>query len=474
MNTIHDFTAFANNIIANIATLGDNLLFFNIIFWRTDVKIPFLTAWLLVASLFFLFKLRFFTFKFIKIAFSSLLSKQIQQQQQNALEKSGKGYQTSKAITIFSIGSSVDLGSIFGVAGIVAITGLGSILWIIIIGILSAAIRFAEVVAGHYYRKIDSHGNFITGGPQIYIKKAFEQYGLNKLGKIIANIFSFCLVFSTFFSLQTNQTVMVITHFITPLKPYNSLVALFVAIIIMSLLSRGFSKITKFSGKIVPQMSKLYFISTAIIIAINIQNLLPTLHHIVVDAFSLKAGLGGICAVIVMATQRAFFCNETGMGSGAISHASSINNNSVLEGFISTVTPIITTGMVCVCSGLIVGITNAFTTTSDGVTMMIQSFSTVHPYFSYILLLVVPLFGISTAIAWAYYGQSIWGNLFGKKTIPAYNTILFISYVICGSVTSFGVILNLADVCNLAITIPNILALYLLSGKIAQLLKANK
>ena len=81
----------------------------------------------------------------------------------------------------------------------------------------------------------------------------------------------------------------------------------------------------------------------------------------------------------------------------------------------------------------------------------------------YLTLVIVPLFGITTAVSWAYYGSKQFSTIFGKKNVMIYYTLLFVAYFLCGMVESFETILSVADFLNLSVTIPNIIALYMMS-----------
>ena len=99
----------------------------------------------------------------------------------------------------------------------------------------------------------------------------------------------------------------------------------------------------------------------------------------------------------------------------------------------------------------------------NGTDNIIKAFSSVHPYMKYITLIIVPMFGITTAVSWAYYGSKQFSSLFGKKLVAIYYAILFIAYFLCGIAEDFNTILDVADFLNLSITIPNIIALIMMS-----------
>ena len=85
-----------------------------------------------------------------------------------------------------------------------------------------------------------------------------------------------------------------------------------------------------------------------------------------------------------------------------------------------------------------------------------------------IVLLCVILFGISTSISWSYYGDRCVNYLFGEKSILPYKAIYVIMHFI-GAVTSLNTIWGLGDTVLAFITIPNVLALLLLSGVVKKL-----
>ena len=82
---------------------------------------------------------------------------------------------------------------------------------------------------------------------------------------------------------------------------------------------------------------------------------------------------------------------------------------------------------------------------------------------NFIVVICVFLFGISTAISWSYYGDRCSMYLFGKRSILFYK-LLFVVMHFVGAVTSLNVIWNIGDTALSLVTIPNVIALLLLSG----------
>ena len=449
----------ADRIFQTIADIGDRILFFDVFFWTDKISMPFLIFWLLVASVYFAIITGFFNFRKLPSAVFEFIKGK------KSVNKA-EGTVSSKSIVLSAVAGATDLGSIFGVAGIVAFGGPGTLFWLIVAGFLSTSIRYAEVVCGHKFRRkvfVNGRSAGYTGGPQVYITRIFSMFNMKKLGKIIATMYAVMLCLSTFCSLQVNQTVHIFTHMFPDLSKYTWIIALIVALFIIFVVVKGISGVAKFNQKVVPPMIVLYLIVALSIFITHRSNIIPAIQIIFEDAFSFRAVNGGILGALVMGFQRAFFCNESGMGSGAMIHSNSSNKDSRKEGIISMITPIISVVIVCLCSGMIVLVSKSFLEGSSGTDYIINAFASVHPMMKYLTLVIVPLFGITTAVSWAYYGSKQFSTIFGKKNVMIYYTLLFVAYFLCGMVESFETILSVADFLNLSVTIPNIIALYMMS-----------
>ena len=449
----------ADKIFQTIADFGEKVLFFDVFFWTDKVSMPFLIFWLLVASIYFAVITGFFNFRKLPLAIFEFIKGK------KSVNKA-EGTVSSKSIVLSAVAGATDLGSIFGVAGIVAFGGPGTLFWLLVAGFLSTSIRYAEVVCGHKFRRkvfVNGKSAGYTGGPQVYITRIFSMFNMKKLGKIIATMYAIMLCLSTFCSLQVNQTVHIFTHMFPDLSKYTWIIALMVALLIIFVVVKGISGVAKFNQKVVPPMIVLYLIVALSIFITHRSNIIPAIQIIFEDAFSFRAVNGGILGALVMGFQRAFFCNESGMGSGAMIHANSSNKDSKKEGIISMITPIISVVIVCLCSGMIVLVSKSFLEGSSGTDYIINAFASVHPMMKYLTLVIVPLFGITTAVSWAYYGSKQFSTIFGKKNVMIYYTLLFVAYFLCGMVESFETILSVADCLNLSVTIPNIIALYMMS-----------
>ena len=82
-------------------------------------------------------------------------------------------------------------------------------------------------------------------------------------------------------------------------------------------------------------------------------------------------------------------------------------------------------------------------------------------YGEYIVAIGLLLFAFSTAIAWSYYGDRSTAYIFGEGAVPWYRTI-YVACFIAAAVVDTTVIWNIAYVVVALVTIPNLIALFVL------------
>ncbi|MEM6291497.1 MAG: sodium:alanine symporter family protein [Myxococcota bacterium] len=88
----------------------------------------------------------------------------------------------------------------------------------------------------------------------------------------------------------------------------------------------------------------------------------------------------------------------------------------------------------------------------------------------HIVLLCVLLFGISTAISWSYYGDRCANYVFGPKAVGPYRAV-FVLMHFAGAVVPLSLAWTLGDVFLGVVIVPNLIALFMLSPKLAALTK---
>jgi AGCS family alanine or glycine:cation symporter len=431
-----------------------SVLFFNI------GGFPFIVLWLIVAAFFFTFYLGGVNFRLFGHALKVAAGRYDR--------KDDAGEVSHLQALLSALSATVGLGSIAGISVGVAIGGPGSIVWIVLAGLLGMATKFAEVTLSMCYRRIDENGK-VYGGPFQYIQHGLEDMGKAKLGRFLALLFAvFCLggAIGGGNMFQSNQAVKIMTQTFEPLRDYGWMLSLGFALLVFVVLLGSIKRIAKVAEAIVPMKGILYLICAIIVVGANIEKLPETISLIFSEAFTGSAATGGFIGMIAVAFKRASFANEAGLGSAPIAHAAARTQEPVREAAVALLEPFFA-ALIGLLTGLMVVITGAYAGASaeDGVMIASHAFQSVAPWFAIMLAVNVFLFAYSTTIGWSYYGEIAWCFLFGKAHVKLFY-VLFCTATFLGGIMHFGVVLDFSDLLILGMSFPNIIALYMMRSRI--------
>jgi AGCS family alanine or glycine:cation symporter len=447
------------NLLQPIVDAMSAVLFFDI------YGFPFIVLWLVLAAIFFTIYLGGVNFRLFGHALQIVSGKYD--------HGDAKGEVNHLQALFSAIAATVGLGSIAGVSVAVAVGGPGVVFWIVVMGMFGMATKFAEVTLSMCYREVDSNGK-VFGGPFQYIKKGLEDIQLPRLGKFLAVLFAiFCLggALGGGNMFQSNQAVKVMVTTFPSLEGYGWAVALAFTALVFFVLVGSIQRIARVAEKISPLKGILYLICALIIIVANIDKLPDTITLIFNDAFTGDAAAGGFIAMLAMAFKRASFANEAGLGSAPIAHAAARTDEPVREATVALLEPFFA-AMIALLTGLVVTITGAYLGGSidDGVAITAKAFATVSPWFTVMLAVNVLIFAYSTTIGWSYYGEIAWSYLFGRNHIRLYQCV-FCAATFLGGVLHFGIVLDFSDLLILGMALPNLIAVFLLRGRIRSEMK---
>ena len=425
-------------------------------------NIPFIVVWLVVGALFFTIRMGFINVRGFKHALELAKGKYD--------DPNAPGQVTHFQALATAVSGTVGLGNIAGVAVAVSLGGAGATLWMILAGLLGMSSKFVECTLGVKYRFINSEGR-VFGGPMNYLRYGLEQRNKKGLGKFLAVLFAILCIGASFGGgnmFQANQAFAVVAEEVPFLIGNGFWFGLVLAILVGIVIIGGISSIAKVTEKVVPVMAAVYVLGALVVIGFNFENIGPAFAAIWDGAFSPGALKGGIIGVLIVGFQRAAFSNEAGVGSAAIAHSAAKTNHAPSEGFVSLLEPFIDTVVVCTLTALVLIFTGMHEVVGlGGVELTSNAFGTVITWFPYVLAAAVFLFAFSTMISWSYYGMRAWTYLFGKsEKMEIVYKFLFLVFVIIGASVSLGAVLDFSDMMILAMSFPNIIGLYIMSGEV--------
>ena len=157
------------------------------------VRIEFLVALLMAAAFYFTVRTRFIGIWGFKHALK-LITKNYEHKEIRVKKKRGE-VSSFQALTA-TISASAGIGNVAGSAAAVSIGGPGVIFWMIMAGFFSMALKFAEVMLGIKFRKVNPDGT-IAGGPMYYIEGALKNNKyIGKFAPHLSKIYAVCCVFA--------------------------------------------------------------------------------------------------------------------------------------------------------------------------------------------------------------------------------------------------------------------------------------
>jgi AGCS family alanine or glycine:cation symporter len=186
---------------------------------------------------------------------------------------------------------------------------------------------------------------------------------------------------------------------------------------------------------------------------------------------------GGLIGVLIIGFRRAAFSNEAGVGSAAIAHAAVKTDKPITEGFVALLEPFVDTVVICTMTALVLIFTGTYENPLglEGAQLTSEAFSTVISWFPYVLVIAIFLFAFSTMISWSYYGLKGFDYLFGDLTekylknrnIAKYvYFVIFLAFIVVGSSSNLGAVMDFSDMMILSMAFPNILGLIILAPEV--------
>ena len=383
-----------------------------------------------------------------------------------------------------ALAGTVGTGNIAGVAGAVAIGGPGAVFWMWCSAFLGMCTKFSEVVLAIHFREKNAQGEYI-GGPMYYIKN-----GLGAKWKWLASLYALFGVLTVFGTGNATQVNTIVSSIDTALTSFNlidadqvSVMKLMIGIIIALLVSvvllGGIKRIGQVTEKLVPFMALLYIVLSVGVILLNIQNIPHVFRMIFEGAFSPRAVTGGLVGSLFISLKkgvsRGIFSNEAGLGTGSIAHACSDTDDAVQQGyfgifevFMDTIVICTLTALVILCSGVPVNYGQA-----AGAELTISGFiSTYGNWVSIFTAISMCCFAFSTIISWGLYGSRCVEFILTSKAVKPF-LVVYSLVSIVGATVDLGLLWDIAETFNGMMAIPNLVALFLLSGVVVKLVKGQ-
>lgn len=366
------------------------------------------------------------------------------------------------------LAATVGTGNIAGVATAIFLGGPGALFWMWCTALVGMATKYAEAVLAIHYREVDGQGNHL-GGPMYYIK-----LGLGQKWLWMATAFALFGVLAGFGignTVQANSVAQAAqATFGVPVWVSGVVMAIFAGLVLIG----GIRRIGDVSAALVPFMAIVYVLGGLLVLALHLDQILPALELIVVQAFNPTAAAGGfagatIAAAIQFGVARGIFSNEAGLGSAPIAHAAAQSNDPVAQGTVAMIGTFIDTLVICTITGLVIIVSGAWTSGLTGAALSSAAFEHSLPGFgAYIVAIGLVLFAFTTILGWSVYSERCAEYLFGERIITPFR-VVWVLMIPLGALAKLDFIWLVADTLNALMALPNLVALILLSPVVFRL-----
>lgn len=404
-------------------------------------------------------------------------------------EEGGEGEVSSFGALCTALSATIGTGNIVGVATAVCAGGPGAIFWMILAAFFGMATKYSEGLLAVKYRVVDKN-NHALGGPFYYIEQ-----GMGKKFKWLAKMFAFFGVGVGLFGIgtftQVNGIASAVMNFFDPNEAHTVTIpgigtyswtvviaSLILAVCVALVVIGGIQRIANVAQVIVPFMAIIYILFCLILIIGNITKIPEAIVIIVKAAFNPKAITGGVVGSMIVAMQkgvaRGIFSNEAGLGSAPIAAAAAQTKEPVRQGLVSMTGTFIDTIVICTMTGLSIVVTGAWQVEGlEGVQVTTYAFENGLPFparvSAFILMLCLIFFAFTTILGWDYYSERCLEYLSGGKmgVVKGYRW-LYILAVFIGPYMTVSAVWTIADIFNGLMALPNMIALFALSGVVVK------
>lgn len=367
--------------------------------------------------------------------------------------KEAGGVSQFQALTA-ALGGSIGTGNIVGVAAAITVGGAGSIFWMWISALVGMMTIFAENLLATRFKN--------APGPLGYIEK------VKKLGKHLARIYAAgCFLSSMGMGslVQANAAAAAMEELGVPAM----VCAAVLAFLLFFVAKGGLGFAVKLTEKLVPLMTLLFFAISIAVLWVFRENIPAAVGAIFENAFSLKAGAGGVSAMLLAAKtgiSRGVFTNEAGLGSASFAYDDVKNRTPVQIGCMGIFQVFVDTILMCTVTGLCILCSGASKYTGAQLTFYAYQ-SALGDFGSSAVSLCTALFAIATMITWCCYGRAGLFYLTGGKGRTGFS-LLYASVSALGCFLPLTAAFQLGDAFNGLMAIPNLLALFYFSGEVVK------
>jgi AGCS family alanine or glycine:cation symporter len=364
-----------------------------------------------------------------------------------------------------ALAASIGTGNIAGVATAIVSGGPGALFWIWVYGFVATSIKFAEAVLGLTFR--EARGEQVLSGPMYYLRDGLKSPFLAWLFALVAAV---AALTTTPFT-QPNSMALVLDTVVGIPKLASGIV---IAVLTWLVIIGGIKAIGRTAERLSPLKVGLYLTGGLIVILVNIADVPRILALVVREAWTMQSALGfGMFMAIRYGIARGIYANEAGYGTAAVAYGTARSTQPAQQGLNAVMETFIVSFVTSTISAMTILLTGAWQSGLTSTAAVAAGFNSVMPLVGgYIVAFCTFLFGYTTLIGWAYYGEQFFEYILGRKVTIPYRWI-YCLLIPFGAISRVEVVWAWGDLMNALQVFPNLIGVIGLSGIVARIARAK-
>lgn len=371
---------------------------------------------------------------------------------------------------MMALAASVGTGNIAGVATAIISGGPGALFWIWVFGAFAATLKFAEATLGLTFREILEDRT--RTGPMYYLRDGLRQPWLAWTYALVAGV---AALTTTPFTQPNSIAVVWESQFDIPTWATGVIVAVLTWLVIIG----GVKSIGRAAEKLAPLKVGLY-LAGGLIVLVSFADELPRVFALVFrEAFAIDSALGfGMFVAIRYGIARGVYATEAGYGTAAVAYGTAKSDRPSQQGLQAVMEVFIVCFVTATISALTILVTGvamrSIEAGPDGAgyvtstAAVAAAFDSAMPIVGgYIVAFCAFLFGYTTLIGWAYYGEQFLEYILGRSVTIPYRWI-YCLLIPLGAMARVDVVWAWGDFMNALQVFPNVVGLIGLSGIVAK------
>jgi AGCS family alanine or glycine:cation symporter len=302
----------------------------------------------------------------------------------------------------------------------------------------------------------------VRSGPMYYLRDGLGSPFLAMTYAVVAGL---AALTTTPFT-QTNSIALVMNSQVGVPFWISGLV---IAVLTWLVIIGGIKSIGRAAERLTPLKVGL-FLAGGLVVIVSFASRIPDVLALVFqEAFTTQSALGfGIYTAVRYGLARGLYANEAGYGTAAVAYGTARSDRPVQQGLNAVTETFIVSFGTCTLTALTILLTGAWMSGQTSTAAVALAFNAAMPGFGgYVVAFCVFLFGYTTLIGWAYYGEQFLEYWLGRGIVTPYRWI-YCLLIPFGAVIKVDLVWAWGDLMNALQIFPNLVGVIALSGVAAK------